>query len=159
MLLNCLSCRTATFGSSQAFIEVRVRQTGNKRVTGMSDIRYTEDHEWVLLDGDEATIGISDYAQEQLGDIVFVELPDIGKAFAKGDEASVVESVKAASEVYAPITGTVTEINEALSDDPELVNNDATGDGWFYKMKVDDASAVESLMTAEAYDAYVSGLQ
>ena len=125
----------------------------------MSEVRYTEDHEWVRLEEDEAVVGISDYAQEQLGDIVYVELPEIGSSFARGDEASVVESVKAASEVYAPIGGIVIEVNEALSDDPELVNNDATGDGWFYRLKVDDKSAVESLMSASDYETYVNGLQ
>ncbi len=125
----------------------------------MTDLRYTQDHEWVRLEEDEAVIGISHYAQEQLGDIVFVELPDIGRSFAQGEEASVVESVKAASEVYAPIGGTVIEVNEALSEDPELVNNDATGDGWFYRLKVDDKTAVEGLMSAAAYETYIKGLQ
>ena len=125
----------------------------------MAEVMYTADHEWVRLEEDEAVVGISNYAQEQLGDIVYVELPEIGRSFAKGDEASVVESVKAASEVYAPMGGTVIEVNEALSDDPELVNNDATGDGWFYRLKVDDKSAVEGLMSAGDYETYVDGLQ
>ena len=102
----------------------------------MSDLKYSRDHEWVRLDGDIATVGITNYAQEQLGDVVFVELPDFGKAFEKGGDAAVVESVKAASEVYAPVSGEVIEVNSTLEDDPELVNRAPTGDGWFFKMKL-----------------------
>jgi glycine cleavage system H protein len=124
----------------------------------MSDKRYTEDHEWVEVDGDTATVGISTYAQEQLGDLVFVELPDVGKDVAQGDELAVVESVKAASEVYAPIDGTVTEANEALAEAPETVNSDAEGEGWFVKMKVGDPAQLDSLMTVEKYQEFLATL-
>jgi glycine cleavage system H protein len=117
----------------------------------MSEKRYTEDHEWVLIDGDSAVVGISDHAQEQLGDIVFVELPEVGKALEKGKEAAVVESVKAASEIYAPADGEVLEVNEALNDEPAKVNSDAEGDGWFFKMKLSDPSQVAALMDEAAY--------
>lgn len=123
----------------------------------MSEKRYTEDHEWVAVSGDEATVGISNHAQEQLGDIVFVELPEIGKALAKGKEAAVVESVKAASEIYAPLDGEVTAVNEALNDEPGKVNSDPEGDGWFFKMKLKDAAQLDSLMDAAAYKAFVEG--
>jgi len=124
----------------------------------MSGIKYTEDHEWVRVDGDTATCGISDYAQEQLGDIVYVELPEVGKALAARDEIAVVESVKAASEVYAPASGTVAEVNEALADDPTLVNQDATGGGWFLKLKLDDPAELDALMDEAAYKSFVEGL-
>ncbi|MEQ9607477.1 MAG: glycine cleavage system protein GcvH [Kiloniellaceae bacterium] len=123
----------------------------------MSEKRYTEDHEWVMVSGDEATVGISNHAQEQLGDIVFVELPDIGKALAKGKEAAVVESVKAASEIYAPADGEVLAVNEALNDEPGKVNSDPEGGGWFFKMKLSDASQVASLMDEAAYKAFIAG--
>ena len=121
-------------------------------------LKFTEDHEWVRVDGDVGTIGISQYAQEQLGDVVFVELPDIGKSVAKGDETAVVESVKAASEVYAPVGGEVTEVNEALNDNPGLINSDAEGDGWFLKIRVADAAQLDGLMDEAAYKTYVEGL-
>ncbi len=124
----------------------------------MSELRYTEDHEWVRIDGDVATVGISDYAQEQLGDIVFVELPDVGKTVSRSDEAGVIESVKAASEVYAPVSGEVIEVNAALADTPEKVNSDPTGDGWFMKIKLSDASEVDPLMDEAAYKAFVANL-
>lgn len=117
----------------------------------MSDLKYSEDHEWISLDGDVATIGISDHAQEQLGDLVFVELPDVGATFSLGDEMATIESVKAASEVYAPLTGEVVEVNGALSDNPALVNEDAEGEGWFLKIKISDASELDKLMDADAY--------
>jgi len=123
----------------------------------MSEKRYTEDHEWVMVSGDEATVGISNHAQEQLGDIVFVELPDVGKALAKGKEAAVVESVKAASEIYAPADGEVLAVNEALNDEPGKVNSDPEGSGWFFKMKLSDASQVASLMDEAAYKAFIEG--
>jgi glycine cleavage system H protein len=123
----------------------------------MSEKRYTEDHEWVMVSGDEATVGISNHAQEQLGDIVFVELPDVGKALAKGKEAAVVESVKAASEIYAPADGEVLAVNEALNDEPGKVNSDPEGGGWFFKMKLKDASQVTSLMDEAAYKAFIEG--
>jgi len=119
---------------------------------------YTEDHEWVEVDGDIGTVGISEYAQSQLGDIVFVEVPDEGKDVTKGDEAAVVESVKAASDVYSPVSGTVIEGNAALADTPELVNEDPEGDGWFFKLTLSDASEVESLMDEAKYADFVSKL-
>jgi glycine cleavage system H protein len=124
----------------------------------MSEYKYTEDHEWVSLDGDIATVGITDYAQEQLGDVVFVELPDVGKTLAKGDEAAIVESVKAAGEIYAPLSGEVTEVNAALIDDPSLINTDAQGKGWFVKLRVGDDGSLDGLMDDAAYAAYTDGL-
>lgn len=124
----------------------------------MSTVHYTEEHEYIRVEGDTATVGISDYAQGQLGDVVFVELPDVGKTLAKGDEVAVVESVKAASEVYAPVGGEVTEVNGDLEGDPAGVNRDAMGAGWFVKLKVADAGDLEGLMTEDAYKAYVEGL-
>lgn len=125
----------------------------------MSTLHYTEDHEWIAVDGDTATVGITDYAQKQLGDIVFVEVPEEGKTLAKGDEAAVIESVKAASEVYAPASGTVTEGNEALADAPGTVNDDPMGDGWFFKMTLEDPGELDDLMDQEAYDSFVAGLE
>jgi len=119
---------------------------------------FTEDHEWVELDGDIGTVGITSYAQEQLGDIVFVDVPEEGKEVTKGDEAAVVESVKAASDVYSPVSGTVIEGNSALADTPGLVNEDAEGDGWFFKLTLSDPSEVESMMDEAAYEAFVSKL-
>jgi glycine cleavage system H protein len=124
----------------------------------MSAVRYTSDHEWVRIDGNEATIGITDYAQTQLGDIVYVELPEIGRAVAKGTEAAVVESVKAASEVYAPLTGAVTAVNDALSADPAQVNSDPLGAGWFFKMKIADMKELDGLLDEAAYKKLVEGL-
>jgi glycine cleavage system H protein len=117
--------------------------------------RYTRDHEWIRLDGDTATVGISDYAQEQLGDIVFVELPDVGKQLDKGAEAAVVESVKAASEIFAPVAGEVIEVNDALADGPGAVNDEPEGAGWFMKMKVRNRAEVDQLMDATAYKAFL----
>ncbi len=124
----------------------------------MSDLKFTEDHEWIKIDGDIGTVGITDYAQEQLGDVVFVEVPEVGKDLTKGDEAAVVESVKAASEVYAPLDGQVTEVNEALADEPSLVNSAAMADGWFYKLKLADLGQLEGLMDEAAYKEFVAGL-
>jgi glycine cleavage system H protein len=121
----------------------------------MSNIRYSKEHEWVRLDGKVATIGISNYAQEQLGDVVFVELPDIGKTLAKGDEAAVVESVKAASEVYAPMSGKVIEVNEALDGEPAKVNADPEGEAWFLKLKVEDDSEFDELMDELEYKEFL----
>lgn len=120
----------------------------------MSDVKFTEDHEWIRLDGDIATIGITNHAQEQLGDVVFVELPEVGTAVEKGGEVAVVESVKAASDIFAPVTGEVTEVNGDLEGEPTKVNDDAEGAGWFMKIKVSDASELEDLMDAAAYKAF-----
>jgi glycine cleavage system H protein len=118
-------------------------------------IRYTRDHEWIRLEGDVATIGISDYAQEQLGDVVFVELPEVGKLLAKGAEAAVVESVKAASEIYAPVAGEVVEVNGALADEPGAVNADPEGEGWFLRLLVNNPADVEALMNIDAYQEFL----
>ena len=120
----------------------------------MSDIYFTEDHEYLRVDGDEATVGISDYAQEQLGDVVYVELPEVGQTLEKGKEAAVVESVKAASEVYAPASGEVTEANEVLADEPGKVNSDPTGDGWFFKLQPSDIAELDKLLAADDYAAH-----
>lgn len=117
----------------------------------MSQTRYTKDHEWIRVEGQEATVGITPYAAEQLGDVVFVELPEVGKTFKKGDEIAVVESVKAASEIYAPASGKVTGVNAALEDEPAKVNEAPEGDGWFLKLELSDPSEVEALMDADAY--------
>lgn len=119
---------------------------------------YTEDHEWIDVDGETATVGITDYAQSQLGDIVFAEVPATGATLKQGGDAAVVESVKAASDVYAPVSGTVTEGNDALEGDPALVNSDPEGEGWFFKLTLSDTSELDSLMDAAAYKAFVDGL-
>ena len=119
-------------------------------------VKYTRDHEWIKVEGDTATIGITQHAQEQLGDVVFVELPKVGKAVTKGGEAAVVESVKAASEVYAPVTGEVVAVNTELEGDPALVNRGAEGEGWFMKVKLKDKSELNDLMDKAAYDKFVS---
>lgn len=122
-------------------------------------MKYTEDHEWIKLakDGDDdiATVGISKYAAEQLGDVVYVELPEIDAELEKGDDAAVVESVKAASEIYAPLSGTITAVNEALEDAPETVNAAPETDGWFFKMKISDASELDGMMDADAYKKFI----
>jgi len=120
--------------------------------------KYTQDHEWINVDGESATVGITDYAQEQLGEVVFVELPDIDKEISKGDESAVIESVKAAGELKSPASGTVTEVNDLLNDEPGKVNEDPAGDGWFFKMKISDASEIDGLMDQSDYDAYVESL-
>ncbi|HZG09076.1 MAG TPA: glycine cleavage system protein GcvH [Allosphingosinicella sp.] len=117
-------------------------------------VHYTPEHEWIRVEGDTATVGITDFAQGQLGDIVFVELPEAGRQVAKGGEAAVVESVKAASDVYAPVTGEVVEANQALSDDPSLVNTDPEGEGWFFRLRLAEAGELEGLMDADAYKAF-----
>ena len=122
----------------------------------MTDMKYTDDHEYLRIEGDVATIGITNHAQEQLGDVVFVELPEAGKGFAKGDEAAVVESVKAAAEVYAPITGEVVEANSALEANPGLVNEDPEGDAWFMKIKISDTSELDGMMDADGYAKFVA---
>lgn len=119
---------------------------------------FTEDHEWIELDGDIATVGITDYAQSQLGDIVFVETPEEGKELSKGDDAAVVESVKAASDVYAPVSGVVVEGNAELDGNPALVNEDPEGEGWFFKMTLTDPSELDALMDEAKYESFVSKL-
>ena len=119
---------------------------------------FTREHEWLRVDGDTATVGISDHAQEALGDIVFAEVPEAGKVLAKGDDAAVVESVKAASDVYAPVDGEVTEGNAALADDPALINRDPEGEGWFFRLKLADTSQLDGLMDEGAYREWVKTL-
>lgn len=119
---------------------------------------FTEEHEWVEVEGNIATVGITEYAQEQLGDVVFVDVPGEGKLFDKGDEAAVVESVKAASDVYSPVSGKIVEGNEVLADEPALVNTDPEGDGWFFKLELSDPAELDGLMDEGAYKKYVAGL-
>ena len=119
---------------------------------------YTEEHEWIDVDGDVATVGITDFAQSQLGDIVFVEVPDTGAELSQGGDAAVVESVKAASDVYAPVDGTVTEGNSQLEEDPALVNSDPEGEGWFFRLALSDKSQLDGLMEAKAYKAFCDAL-
>jgi glycine cleavage system H protein len=121
----------------------------------MSDIRYSKEHEWVRVDGQVATVGISEHAQQQLGDVVFVELPEVGREVAQTTAMAVVESVKAASDVYVPISGEVVEVNDALNDDPALVNRDAEGAGWFCKLEIAKPAELDGLMDANAYRAFV----
>jgi glycine cleavage system H protein len=120
-------------------------------------VYYTEEHEWVRVEGEVATVGVTDFAQGQLGDVVFVEIPDAGRQVTKGGEAAVVESVKAASDVYAPVSGEVVEGNDALVEDPSLVNTDPEGEGWFFKLRLSDASELEALMDAAAYKSFCDG--
>jgi glycine cleavage system H protein len=119
-------------------------------------LKFTEDHEWLRIEGDIATVGITDYAQDQLGDLVFVELPAPGAAPEKGAAAAVVESVKAASDVYAPVSGEIMEINQAIVDEPALVNRDPMGKGWFFKIKISDPSQLEGLLDEKAYQAMIA---
>jgi glycine cleavage system H protein len=121
-------------------------------------LKFTKDHEWINLDGDIATVGVTAYALKQLGDLVFVEVPDEGRMLSKGDEAAIVESVKAASEVYAPVTGEVIEGNAAIADDPATVSGDPAEDGWFFKIRLSDPSELDDLMDEEEYDVYVESL-
>lgn len=125
----------------------------------MSQMYFTEDHEWLSVEGDAAIVGITDYAQQQLGDVVFVELPDEGKELVQGGEAAVVESVKAASEVYAPVSGTVTAVNTDLEGTPALVNESAMDAGWFFAVTLADPKELDNLMDQDAYDAFVAGLE
>ena len=120
----------------------------------MSDNLYSEDHEWINVDGDTGTVGVSNFAQEQLGDVVFVDLPQVGAEVSKGDEVAVVESVKAASEIYTPVSGEITAVNEPLNDAPETVNADAENGGWLYKIKLADEGELDGLMDADAYAAF-----
>jgi glycine cleavage system H protein len=124
----------------------------------MSEVRYTNEHEWIRVEGGVGTVGITDYAQKQLGDVVYVELPAVGRQVTRGGEAAVVESVKAASEIYAPVSGEVIAVNDALSANPGLVNGAPTGDGWFFKIKLADPGELVGLMDAAAYEKFVEGL-
>jgi glycine cleavage system H protein len=124
----------------------------------MSELKFSKDHEWIRIEGDSGVVGISNYAQEQLGDVVFVELPEVGKALTKNAEAAVVESVKAASEVYAPVSGSVTENNASLNDSPGSVNSDPLGEGWFFKLLIKDTSELDDLLDEAAYEAYLKEL-
>lgn len=130
----------------------------------MAKMKYTEEHEWVLLErspetnSDIGVVGITDYAQQQLGDIVFVELPNIGAAFSQGDEAVVIESVKAASELFTPVTGKVTAVNGDLAEQPGLINTDPTGNGWFIKIRLSEPAELEGLMDEKAYQAFIADL-
>ena len=121
-------------------------------------VYYTREHEWIRIDGDTATVGISDHAQQALGDIVFAEVPEAGKTLNKGDEAAVVESVKAASDVYSPVGGEVVEGNQAVTDDPSLINRDPEGEGWFFKLRLKDEGELEGLMDEQAYRDWVKTL-
>ncbi len=124
----------------------------------MATVKFSKDHEWIRVENDEGVVGITDYAQTQLGDVVFVELPDVDRVLEAGSEAAVVESVKAASEVYAPVSGTVTAVNEDLDGDPSLVNSSAEDGGWFFRMTISDPSELDGLMDRDAYRGYVEGL-
>ncbi|MDP6175221.1 MAG: glycine cleavage system protein GcvH [Rhodospirillales bacterium] len=124
----------------------------------MATVKFTEAHEWVAVDGEKATIGITDYAQDQLGDVVYIELPAVGADIDQGEEAAVVESVKAAAEVYTPVGGQITETNKQLAEDPSQLNTDAEGEGWMFKIKMADETEIEEMMDAKAYADYVAEL-
>ena len=124
----------------------------------MAEMKFTKDHEWVRMEGDAATIGITDHAQNALGDVVFVDLPEIGRVVAAGEAIAVVESVKAASDVYAPIAGRIVEVNSAITENPGLINSEPTGEGWFFKIEPVDAGAVAALMDESGYHAFVETL-
>ena len=124
----------------------------------MSDIRYSEEHEWIRMDGDIGTIGISDYAQGALGDVVFVEMPEVGTTLDQNAEVGVIESVKAASEIYTPVSGEVIAINDAVDGDPSLVNTDPLGEGWLFQIKLSNADGLDGLANQEAYDKFLEGL-
>lgn len=124
----------------------------------MSDTKYTEDHEWIRIEGDVGIVGITDYAQGQLGDVVYVELPALGKQVSRGGDMAVVESVKAASEVYAPVSGEVTAANDSLADKPECINSDPMGAGWFVKLKLKDKAELANLMDEAQYKTFIAGL-
>jgi len=122
-------------------------------------IKYSEDHEWIKMDGEVGTVGITNYAQKALGDVVFVELPPVGDSLSKGDEVAVVESVKAASEIYAPVTGEIVDVNPTLEDAPETVNSSPLDDAWFFKIKLSDKSELDAMMSEDDYNAFVEGLE
>ena len=121
----------------------------------MTALKFTQDHEWIRVEGDTGTVGITDFAQEELGDLVYVELPEIGKHFSQGNEAAVIESVKAAADLKAPVSGTITEVNSSLTEEPGKVNADPMGTGWFFKIKLADASELDALLDVAAYEALV----
>lgn len=121
------------------------------------ELKYTEEHEWVMVDADIVTIGVSDFAQDQLGDVVFVELPEVGDQLQSGKPFGVIESVKAVSDVYAPVTGEVVEVNDALPDDPEMINNSPYEEGWMLKIRVEDTSVLDALMDADTYQSFIEG--
>jgi glycine cleavage system H protein len=123
-----------------------------------ADKRFTKDHEWIQLDGDIATVGITDYAQQQLGDVVHIDLPELETEVVASASCATVESVKAASDIYAPLSGKVVEVNETLNEDPAIVNSDPEGEGWFFRLELDDTSAFDALMDQEAYDEYLETL-
>jgi glycine cleavage system H protein len=122
-------------------------------------VKYSKDHEWISIEGDEATIGVTDYAQNALGDVVFVELPEVGANLVQGDEAAVVESVKAASEVYAPVSGVIIAVNDALVDAPDMVNSDPEGEGWFFKLRLADKGQIDELMDEDGYKSFIAELE
>jgi len=122
------------------------------------NLKYDEEHEWIRVEGDEGVVGISDYAQDQLSDVVYVELPEVGDSFERGDILAVVESVKAASDVYMPVSGEVLEVNDALEDSPELVNQDPYGEAWFVRITIADPSELDDLLDADAYEAFLESL-
>jgi len=124
----------------------------------MSDIRYSEEHEWIRVDGDVGTVGISDYAQSALGDVVFVEMPEVGTNLDQNAEVGVIESVKAASEIYTPVSGEVVAVNDAVDGDPSLVNTDPLGEGWLFQVKLSNADELDGLANQEAYDKFLEGL-
>jgi glycine cleavage system H protein len=124
----------------------------------MANYKFSKEHEWARLEGDTATIGVSDYAQKELGDIVYVELPETGDELQKGDTCSNIESVKAVNDIYCPLSGEVTEVNEKLEDQPELINQDALGEGWIFKIKISDPGQMDQLMTQEEYEEYLKGI-
>lgn len=124
----------------------------------MSETRFTKDHEWVRLEGNVAVVGITEHAQEALGDVVFVELPEAGRAVAEGEACAVVESVKAASDVYSPLAGVVVEVNQAIVDEPAMVNREATGEGWFFKLRLADVAAFDGLLDAAGYEDFLASL-
>ena len=134
---------------------IQLGLAGSQEEILMALLRFTRDHEWVRLDGDLAVVGITDYAQSQLGDVVYVELPEIGRRVQKGKEAAVVESVKAASDVYAPVSGEVAEVNDALASDPAKVNADPMGEGWFVKLRLADPKELDGLLDEDAYRRFV----
>lgn len=124
----------------------------------LKDFKFTKEHEWAKVEGDIAVVGITDYAQKELGDVVYVELPEVGNTYEKDEACSNIESVKAVSDIYAPVSGEITEVNEALEDQPEIVNKDPYGEGWLFKLKMENPDELEELMNAEAYNEYVKGI-